>query len=1154
MAEPSSPPHPEVLAKSSSNDADHNNQSSPSSLKKAASPRKKKQDADEDGTTGGNTEGSGTPKSRRSAYRNYMSSTQSRSRGANSKSKSTAGGRGSGGGSGRGGGNRKGGGGKSLVVTRRLGLGVGGGGGGRGLSNKTKSHRSRQPMSYSKATQLNSSSAVEADEKTRELFKGHEDYGEGATVKKLAEELFGSGSGISDNDLRRLIDAKTTSNGATYQALEETIANLKYTLSAVMDYRRELVSGAIDSEKTARVGWSRALQSARDIDADRDVIKNKVKQLETDRQIWKDTSKDSMRELGVAEEKIQALKDELDPLKEKLATVEQLKTEAMISMEVTKARSEANVKQIASLKEEVAALAAAKGKAVEQAKAEAAGAGGAEKNKLSAEISSQKDKVKELESQLQKKELEMQKLSIEKDAAVERATSKDRDLSELMKSLGDIQRSGQAREEEANTQRKDAEGKVSDLERTLADTRGEISVLTHEKTALAEIFAKAKEDLESADGSVKDLKNQIDGFRSEISSQSAQLALEKELRTRSEQKESEERTERIALSAQMMAMTKEHALMEAQLNEANEILEAKWRKQFNAQEETIQQKEEALSESLETVTALEGEIASLKEALNDKKSKQEAEHAEEISKLNGEIRRLEGRVKAEEEKIVAAQEAFAKERADFEAQLRDGAAERRKMHNTIQELRGNVRVFARVRPFLPGDDAGEDEQPSIIPKSDNVSLKLRLNGDEKKDYSFSFDRVFNPSGSQEAVFTEVSEFVQSALDGFNVCLFSYGQTGSGKTHTMQGSGSGAMRGIISRAIEKVGEYKAELEAQGWKYEMRVSFLEIYNETIRDLLRDEEIGEKKHEIKVNPDGSRLVTDLTIKPLEPKDADAVNEVMQMAAKYRTVGSTNMNDVSSRSHSVFTLHLTAVHAESNQKLKGMLNLCDLAGSERLKRSGASGDQAKEAVSINKSLSALTNVFVSIGSKAGHVPYRNSKLTWLLQPSLSGDGKTLMIVNLSPTEMSSQESLSSLRFASQVNKCELGAAKRSIQDAGDDDDEDGASASGRSSGRSTPVSKSTPSSRRSSLKSSSSTTPIKRVGSTSSIGSAGRKKLDASNRSSSTSNITPPRRTASSGNLTSTPTSATKTSRLTRPTSSSNLTGRKPPIRSPTPTTSKK
>ena len=150
------------------------------------------------------------------------------------------------------------------------------------------------------------------------------------------------------------------------------------------------------------------------------------------------------------------------------------------------------------------------------------------------------------------------------------------------------------------------------------------------------------------------------------------------------------------------------------------------------------------------------------------------------------------------------------------------------------------------------------------------------------------------------------------------------QTGSGKTHTMQGSGLGDMRGIIPGAIERVGEYKAELEAQGWKYEMRVSFLEIYNETIRDLLRDEEIGEKKHEIKVNPDGSRLVTDLSIVPLEPTDKQAVEDVMNKAAKYRTVKSTNMNDVSSRSHGVFTLHLTAPFMPRATKSSRVCSTC--------------------------------------------------------------------------------------------------------------------------------------------------------------------------------------------------------------------------------------
>ena len=498
------------------------------------------------------------------------------------------------------------------------------------------------------------------------------------------------------------------------------------------------------------------------------------------------------------------------------------------------------------------------------------------------------------------------------------------------------------------------------------------------------------------------------------------------------------------------------------ISDLEKQLEAGAEEQTRKVDEVLKEKEGEMAKSKEAIDALDAEIATLKEQLSDK-TQQGAAHTETIAKLQTDISALETRVKAEEEKLTAAHEDFAKERADLEEQVRDCAAERRKLHNTIQELRGNVRVFARVRPFLSGDGATDDEkqQPSVVPKADGVSLKLRLKGDEKKEYDFSFDEVFKPNISQEAVFAEVSEFVQSALDGYNVCLFSYGQTGSGKTHTMQGAGLGDERGIIPRAIERVGAYKAELEAQGWEYEMRVSFLEIYNETIRDLLRDEEIGEKKHEIKVNPDGSRLVTDLTIRPLEPTDAEAVKDVMETAAKYRTTSATNMNDVSSRSHSVFTLHLTAVHKESNQKLKGMLNLCDLAGSERLKRSGVSGDQAKEAMSINKSLSALATVFVSIGSKAGHVPYRNSKLTWLLQPSLSGDGKTLMLCNLSPTEMSSQESLSSLRFASQVNQVELGQAKRSISDVGSKNGEGGGKTPPRRQGSSSSLASPPPSSR---------------------------------------------------------------------------------------------
>ena len=193
---------------------------------------------------------------------------------------------------------------------------------------------------------------------------------------------------------------------------------------------------------------------------------------------------------------------------------------------------------------------------------------------------------------------------------------------------------------------------------------------------------------------------------------------------------------------------------------------------------------------------------------------------------------------------------------------------------------------------------------------------------------------------------------------------------------MQGSGVGQMRGIIPRAIEQVGKRKKKLEQDGWTYEMKVSFVEIYNESIRDLLRKEKCDERKHELKMDTNGRRFITDINTVCLEPSDSNAVDNVMRQAAKHRSVGCTSMNSTSSRSHSIFTLYLKATHLGNKQELCGQLNLVDLAGSERLDRSKAIGDTAKETVSINKSLSSLADVFVSIGKKASHIPFRNSKL----------------------------------------------------------------------------------------------------------------------------------------------------------------------------------
>lgn len=257
-----------------------------------------------------------------------------------------------------------------------------------------------------------------------------------------------------------------------------------------------------------------------------------------------------------------------------------------------------------------------------------------------------------------------------------------------------------------------------------------------------------------------------------------------------------------------------------------------------------------------------------------------------------------------------------------------------------------------------------------------------------------------------------------------------------------------MRGVIPRSLEKVLDtatrQSSSTTASGsgskqhcWTYSMEVSFLEIYNEQIYDLLVSSTSGSSSGanndnklvlKQKSRSDAHVHVAGLTKVPVD--NLAQVESIMDIASRNRSVGSTDMNAQSSRSHSVFSLY---IHGSKNDAsggtLTGQLNLVDLAGSERLSRSGATGDRLRETQSINKSLSCLTDVFTALGQKASHIPFRNSKLTHLLQPCLSGDGKTLMMVNLSPTSESYFESLCSLRFATKVNQVELGKAKRNIE-----------------------------------------------------------------------------------------------------------------------------
>lgn len=354
--------------------------------------------------------------------------------------------------------------------------------------------------------------------------------------------------------------------------------------------------------------------------------------------------------------------------------------------------------------------------------------------------------------------------------------------------------------------------------------------------------------------------------------------------------------------------------------------------------------------------------------------------------------------------------------------------ERRKLFNTVQELRGNIRVFCRVRPSKDGSRANSSNFVSF--PDAHLGEHGRIQACDK---SFEFDHVFQPTSSQQQVYDETAGVVVSVVDGYNVCVFAYGQTGSGKTYTM--NGTELDRGVNYRALQNLFETADQRKEHGCDVSVSVAMLEIYNETLRDLISPGDEKGPKLEIRRDPNGSSAnavhVPNLT--EVEVNSFDETWDVMMKGTLNRSIGRTDMNEHSSRSHLLLRVTVRCEDLNSGLKTCGILHLVDLAGSERVSRSNASGSRLKEAQHINKSLSSLGDVFSALLSHANHVPYRNSRLTYLLQDSLGGDSKTLMFVNVSCDEDDGPETLSSLLFAQRVAKVELGSAKKHTERTGE-------------------------------------------------------------------------------------------------------------------------
>lgn len=466
--------------------------------------------------------------------------------------------------------------------------------------------------------------------------------------------------------------------------------------------------------------------------------------------------------------------------------------------------------------------------------------------------------------------------------------------------------------------------------------------------------------------------------------------------------------------------------------------------------EQLRELQEALRERERRVEELDGRVSTLSTELE--KHRQESElRGQQLEELREADRELSARLEAAEAQLHQTKAVLAQSdsevaelrlRAESQARrLREQEElqhmlemERRRLHNLVQELKGNIRVFCRVRPLLAAEKEKQKGMEHLhFPPQDNKTLVLlreeesHIGRERKEDlkYDFSFDRVFRPSASQEEVFEEISLLVQSALDGYHVCIFAYGQTGSGKTYTMEGPDAldPERRGMIPRAVRQVFQGAQELAEKGWQYRFSASFLEIYNESLRDLLGARpECGEL--EIRRVSSASEELHVPNLRRVPVASEDEVLRLLQTATANRSVARTALNDHSSRSHSIFQLRIDGTNTARELRCSSVLSLVDLAGSERLDKSQSQGKRLRETQSINTSLSSLGLVIMALAKKEPHIPYRNSKLTYLLQNSLGGNAKMLMFVNISPLEENFSESLNSLRFASKVNECVVGTA----------------------------------------------------------------------------------------------------------------------------------
>uniref|UniRef100_K3X2X4 Kinesin-like protein n=1 Tax=Globisporangium ultimum (strain ATCC 200006 / CBS 805.95 / DAOM BR144) TaxID=431595 RepID=K3X2X4_GLOUD len=550
------------------------------------------------------------------------------------------------------------------------------------------------------------------------------------------------------------------------------------------------------------------------------------------------------------------------------------------------------------------------------------------------------------------------------------------------------------------------------LQKKLADA--EVSQQTSQKT-----IQRLEKELASAMSAQAETSSSSDAVKASATAaaQAAKEAVKVEANLQAQMKQLE--TEIQSLTAKLEEQTKDFHTKEILWEEKNAKLKA------TAESELTKIKEQAKKAILDLKRRLENtskDHQQKRKALAEFRSqlqKQKADFATLKVQITNQNQQFPVMAKQLAEKVTQRIQKQTDAMAGVVENYKREMKERKRLFNLVQELKGNIRVLCRVRPISKMEIGNGSK---MICKFTNE--EVTLSGEKGKLKTWEFDRVFDMNSTQDQLFSEVRPLVTSILDGYSVCIFAYGQTGSGKTHTMAGPPDNP--GINTRSLQELFDRKTQ-RCKEYQDEITVSVMEIYNEQIRDLLA-QDAANTNLQVRQGPTGN-FVPGLTVVPVQ--SLEEVFELIKKGNKNRSTHATDMNEHSSRSHSILSIQMKSTNLVTNSVSNGKLFLVDLAGSERLSKTGAEGQRLKEAQNINKSLSALGDVIAARASKAKHVPYRNSSLTYLLQDALGGDSKTLMVACASPVDYNSEESFCTLNFAARTRSVEMGKATKNISQA---------------------------------------------------------------------------------------------------------------------------